>query len=67
MLKSMAPVESPLQRMLVLENVAVRPAGSVMVTEAELLIHPLSSVTIKEYVAAVRVEMVAVFPLFDQL
>ena len=43
MLRSIAPVEAPLQRMLVLENEAPRTAGSVMLMEAEAG-QPLASV-----------------------
>ena len=43
----MAPVESPLQRMLLFENVAVRAAGSLNEV-LKIAGHPLASVTVTE-------------------
>jgi len=47
MLKSIAPVEAPLQRMLVLENVAARAVGSINKV-LNVAVHPVASVTVTE-------------------
>ena len=58
MLKSIAPVDAPLQRMLVLENVAARAAGSDIRTVA-VFEHPKPSETFTVYVFADRFVIVA--------
>ena len=47
MLRSIAPVEAPLQRMFVFENAAARAAGSLNEV-LKVAVQPLASVTVTE-------------------
>ena len=65
MLKSIAPVEAPLQSISVFEEEAVITAGSVRVVLKEA-VHPFASVIVTEYAPAASPVRSSEVALFDQ-